>query len=105
MPSNRVRLRWAICERATLSKAIDCGQHVGPHRLAEQHIECRDICVPFDQGRAGADLAQRVGIERPDRRRDTRAVIVDQHDVPFDLVDGMAGEMDFANGVGGQRRR
>src|SRR5664279_3065124 len=47
-------------------------------RLAEQDLERRDIGVPLDQRRPGAEASDRVPIKRPYRRSDPGAVGIDQ---------------------------
>src|ERR1700694_4578128 len=46
--------------------------------LVLQHAEPRQVGIPFDQRRLGAEAVDRGAIERPHRRGDARAVGVDE---------------------------
>src|SRR4029453_19150179 len=51
---------------------------LGPTGFLQQDRERRDVGVPLDQGRHGAEARDRVAIQVPDIRRHRRAVVIDQ---------------------------
>src|SRR5262249_50443291 len=67
-------------------------------RLGHQDRKLRQVAVPLDQRRDGAESRDRLGIELPDALADGRTMIVDaEGDTPH-LAERMPGEMDFAHG-------
>src|ERR1700741_4354696 len=68
-------------------------QTIGDPGLAEQHRQFRDIRVPLDQRRNGAESIESLLIERPHRRGHGRAVVIDEYGGAVSVVLGMAGEM------------
>src|ERR1700682_4014774 len=46
--------------------------------LVEQNFERGQVGIPFEEGRPWADALDRRAVERPHRRRDARAVRIDQ---------------------------
>src|SRR5688572_3175372 len=64
-------------------------------RLGDEHIERRNIGVPFDQYRHVAEAPRGCGIERPDIGADMGAVRVDQDVTPTEAVAAVPGEMEL----------
>ncbi len=72
-PARRPGLRGRSVSRGLRAVKHDrSGEHVGPHGFAQQHIEDRDIGVPFDKRRARSELLYGV-MDRATRRPAARA--------------------------------
>ena len=65
-----------------------------------QHGVRGHVAVPFDQRGDGADARKHVGVQRPHRIGDRRAMVVDQQCIAV-IVDllRMAGQVDLADGM------
>ena len=81
------------------------GELIGLAGLSDEQIERRQAAIPFDQGRARAESPQRLAIKRPDRLSHGTAVVVDQDDPLAHRIGLMAGQVNFADGLGGQGAR
>ena len=66
---------------------------VGARRLVEQHAKRRDVGIPLDQGRAGAEALHDLGEQRPHAVADPGTVIVDQDRFAVGIVHGVAREV------------
>src|SRR3989442_1540216 len=95
--------RTACCNSSSVGAEVfmfgSVEQDTGMRRFIEQHLERRDVGVPFDQRRHWPEARERLRVERPNCRRDARAVIVDAQRVPVaKFLYRVAGKMDLANG-------
>src|SRR6187397_429115 len=63
--------------------------------LGNEHVEIRNLRVPFDERRDGAESLQRRGIQTPHFAAHRSAVRVDANLAPADGVDAMPGEMNL----------
>ncbi len=77
---------------------------IGARRFREQRFEGRHVVVPFDQGRYRTEASQRVFVQGPHVVADGAAVIIDQQLARSNPASGVAGEMNFLDGVPWQRR-
>src|SRR5450631_3812857 len=87
MPSDvaaAASLKIAAAENArcnSCSDGIGCLQDgLRQCRLFEQNLERRYICVPLDERRLGAEACDRGPVQLPYRRRDARAMGIDEAD-------------------------
>src|SRR5712692_3195173 len=72
---------------------------LGARRLVHKHFERRHVGIPFDERRHRAETRERFCVERPDLRRDARAVIVDaEHPSAVEPPLGVPRNMDLAHG-------
>src|SRR5262245_4570862 len=91
---------WKARWRSSSDGMIDL--RGGARGFGEEGGQRRKVLVPLDQGRRGSETLPGVTIERPDIVADGRAVIVDQQESAIARRDGVAGEMEFADGFSRQ---
>src|SRR5882724_697622 len=77
----------------TTSSSGRLEQAIGGASLSKQDRQLRNVRIPFNERGHGAEPLQGLAIERPDRRRHARAVIIDQDGLAVGVIARMAGEM------------
>src|SRR5262249_42001809 len=105
LPSNASRMAaWRSARAGTgLFSDHRLAHIVRSVRLVEQDRQRRHVRVPFDERGYGAESTKRMRVEAPDVWDDPRPVVVDQDRVTVHIVFAMAGQMDLAHRVAGQR--
>src|SRR5207247_1498629 len=98
-PSLKTRCR-SCSASMTISSSGRLEQAIGCARLGKQDRQLGNVGVPFDERGHGAEPLQGLAIERPDRGRHARAVIIDQDGLAVGVVARMAGDMNLAYGPG-----
>src|SRR6266404_399792 len=101
-PSLKRRCR-SCSASMTISSSGRLEQALGGASLGKQDWQLGNVRVPFDERGHGAEPLQGLAIERPDRGRHARAVIIDQDGLAVGVIARMAGEMHLAYGCGRER--
>src|SRR5262245_43665787 len=87
---------WTSCSAGIVMFRLPTAEDaLGPTGFLQQDRERRDVGVPLDQGRHGADARDRVTIQAPDLQRDRRTVVIDQDGLPVGVIARVAGQMHF----------
>src|SRR5882724_1455702 len=94
-PSLKTRCRSCSASMTTSSSGR-LEQAIDGASLGKQDRQFRNVRVPFNERGHGAEPLQGLAIERPDRGRHARAVIIDQDGLAVSVIAHMAGEMYLA---------